>query len=466
MQSLLYAFIPIAIIFLVIYTVYALLRTLFSRPRAPISRFDLILVFGIVLTPFAALVIRGMEVNRISGVSDTMLRGAIFVLAGILLASGLLITLLEALRPPRLRGSRGILMLGGALLMGVSTAFVPYIAEYIGVDAMFAASPVAFNTPVNFTPANAAANSGGDSPATATPPAGTLDATQIALATQEYFRPIFEELFNDIYAIIGRETGLDLDAILTALDKGQSIAQLVQANDGDMEVMIADITARLRETIVSLAQQGIIPRGQAALFLSQLEFAVRLSVENDVRTLLDRFGGGQQVEADSAGVDAENSADTAQGTANGTNESLFAFLTVTATPTGSNGDIAALASPSLTPLPILPSTPINTPSPSRTPRPTATPTNTRAVFVRPTATETPTLPSPCVAVMNYNVNMRREPDLEAELVVTIPYETAVTLFGRDEDSEWWFAEYEGEGGWIKGEFITTTASCEKLPVRR
>jgi hypothetical protein len=397
-----------------------------------------------------------------------MLRGAIFVLAGILLASGLLITLLEALRPPRLRGSRGILMLGGALLMGVSTAFVPYIAEYIGVDAMFAASPVAFNTPVNFTPANAAANSGGDSPATATPPAGTLDATQIALATQEYFRPIFEELFNDIYAIIGRETGLDLDAILTALDKGQSIAQLVQANDGDMEVMIADITARLRETIVSLAQQGIIPRGQAALFLSQLEFAVRLSVENDVRTLLDRFGGGQQVEAGGAGAGSSTDT-TAQATASGTSDSLFAFLTVTATPTA-RGDIAAVASTSLTPLPTLPSTPINTPSvtpsPSRTPRPTATPTNTRAVFVRPTATETPTLPSPCVAVMNYNVNMRREPDLEAELVVTIPYETAVTLFGRDEDSEWWFAEYEGEGGWIKGEFITTTSSCEKLPVRR
>lgn len=458
MGSLLFSLVPIAIVFLGFYALYALVRTLFSRPRPPVSRFDLVLVFIIVLAPFATLVKMGMD-----GQSDALLRGAAFVLAGMLLVSGLIITLLEALRPPRLRGSRGILMLGGALLLGVSTAFVPYMAEYIALDATFESGTVTFNTPVNVT-----VNDEGDAPATATPPAGTLDATQIVLATQEYFRPIFEALFNDIYAIIGRETGLGLDAILTALDQGESIAQLVKANDGNMEDMIEDITARLRETIVSLAQQGIIPRGQAALFLSQLEFAVRLAVENDVRTLLNSLGGQQRVEANGAAA-GNVTALANQGTASGTSESLFAFLTVTATPSGAEVETAA-GSSTLTPLPtLMPTltlTPSPTPSPSRTPRPTATPTNTRALFVRPTVTATPTLPSPCVALMNYNVNMRREPDLESELIVTIPFETAITVFGRDEDSEWWFAEYEGEGGWIKDEFITTTASCEKLPVRR
>lgn len=458
MQSLLFSLVPIAIIFLGFYALYALVRTLFSRPRPPVSRFDVLLVFIIVLAPFAALVKMGID-----GQSDALLNGASFVLAGMLFVSGLIITLLEALRPPRLRGSRGILMIGGALLLGVSSVLVPYMAEYIALDATLVSSPITFNTPVNVV-----VNSEESTPAAATMPAGTLDATQIALATQEYFRPIFDELFNDIYAIIGRETGLGLDAILTALDQGESIAQLVEANDGDMEGMIADITARLRETITSLAQQGVIPRLQAAFFLSQLEVAVRFSVENDVRTLLNSVTGEQRVETNGADTGDVTSIAN-QATPSGTSGSLFAFLTVTATPSGAEVETAG-GSSTLTPLPTLMATltltPSPTPSPSRTPRPTATPTNTRALFVRPTATATPTLPSPCVALMNYNVNMRREPDSESELIVTIPYETAITAFGRDEDSEWWFAEYEGQAGWIKGEFITTTASCEKLPVRR
>jgi hypothetical protein len=39
-------------------------------------------------------------------------------------------------------------------------------------------------------------------------------------------------------------------------------------------------------------------------------------------------------------------------------------------------------------------------------------------------------------------------------------------FGRDEATEWWFVEYQGAGGWVKGEFVTPSAACADLPVRR
>jgi uncharacterized protein YraI len=67
--------------------------------------------------------------------------------------------------------------------------------------------------------------------------------------------------------------------------------------------------------------------------------------------------------------------------------------------------------------------------------------------------------------MNFNVNMREAPDLEAELVATIPYESAIPLYGRNDNSTWWFAQYDGEAGWISGEYILLTSACAQLPVR-
>ncbi len=109
------------------------------------------------------------------------------------------------------------------------------------------------------------------------------------------------------------------------------------------------------------------------------------------------------------------------------------------------------------------------PTPSLTPtriRPTATPTPTRFRFATRTPEPTATLPNPCLALTNYNVNLRTEPNLESEVLAQIPYNTTVTLFGRDADSLWWFSEYDDQAGWLKGEFLNISASCENLPVRR
>ncbi|MEZ4669882.1 MAG: SH3 domain-containing protein [Anaerolineae bacterium] len=131
-------------------------------------------------------------------------------------------------------------------------------------------------------------------------------------------------------------------------------------------------------------------------------------------------------------------------------------LQVTATVTGPT------ATPSTSPSPTFTTTPTLT----RTPRPTGTATATRFVFMTRTPEPTATLPSPCLALTLYNVNLRAEPSLDAELKATIAFDNTIALFERSEDSEWWYGSYEEQGGWVKGEFLDLSTSCDKLPVRK
>jgi hypothetical protein len=127
-----------------------------------------------------------------------------------------------------------------------------------------------------------------------------------------------------------------------------------------------------------------------------------------------------------------------------------------------SGDSATLA-PTATQTP----TPTLTASitPTRRPRPTITPAATRFQFVTRTPLPTATLPNPCLALANYNVNLRVLAETDAEVLATIPYNSTITLYGRNADSSWWYGEYEGKAGWVKGEFISLSSSCADLPER-
>jgi hypothetical protein len=115
------------------------------------------------------------------------------------------------------------------------------------------------------------------------------------------------------------------------------------------------------------------------------------------------------------------------------------------------------------------STPTITPSPTptltRTPRPTGTATATPYVFVTRTPTPTATLPEPCLAFTRFNVNLRSEPSMEAEVRLVINFDTTVPLFGQSEDGLWWLSTVDGQTGWLSGEFLNLTTTCEALPVR-
>jgi hypothetical protein len=107
-----------------------------------------------------------------------------------------------------------------------------------------------------------------------------------------------------------------------------------------------------------------------------------------------------------------------------------------------------------------------TPTYTRTPRPTHTATATRRPAVpsrTPRPTDTPV--NPCIGQVTNNLNLRAEPSTEAQLLTTIPFNTSLAVFGRNEDSTWWFVVYEGQQGWVLGEFLLVTAPCYDLPVR-
>lgn len=144
-----------------------------------------------------------------------------------------------------------------------------------------------------------------------------------------------------------------------------------------------------------------------------------------------------------------------------------AFTAAQPTPTsrvvaaGSNAENTAEATATRTPTPTF--TPTITPT--RRPRPTITPVATRFQFVTRTPLPTATLPNPCMALANYNVNLRAKPEADADVLATIPYNNTITLFGRNVDSSWWYGEYDGQVGWVKGEFISPSTSCGNLPER-
>lgn len=118
--------------------------------------------------------------------------------------------------------------------------------------------------------------------------------------------------------------------------------------------------------------------------------------------------------------------------------------------------------PSRTPFPTF------TPSPTRTPRPMTATVNATATPIQfPTRTPVPTatLPTPCVANTQFNVNLRAEPSTEADLVRTIPFGTSVLVYARNEASTWWFTEIDGQRGWLLGEFLVLSPACTSLPAR-
>ena len=101
---------------------------------------------------------------------------------------------------------------------------------------------------------------------------------------------------------------------------------------------------------------------------------------------------------------------------------------------------------------------------TRTPRPTGT--ATQPPYASRTPTPTATLPAPCTAIVNYNLNLRTAPDLAAPILLSIPYDTAITVFWRNADSTWWFATYAGEEGWVDGQYMRLDAACASLPERK
>jgi hypothetical protein len=397
------------------------------RREHSIMRIELVWVFFTVLLPVVGLLYDNLNRPRFDALEWSIL---LLVIPLTIIGAGL--TLVESLRPKGLRGSRGILSMGmGALL--ISAAF-SYNVLVLFVEN--ATAPVRLPTPVN------AINPGAD-------PCVNL----LGLVTDELF---------DSLQDVGGLSDVELAAAIETSDGSQSLAQIITDNGGDIITYRAQLDIILENAIRQAILDECIPALAGNFVITQLDNLTPVIFDTSLNDLLTgnfQLPGVLGSVAPDFDVPDVNEADLQR-----TRVALAQAIPTLA---------AGTEPPTITPTP----TPTQTPTPTitRTPRPTASATATRQRYLSPTPTLTPTLPNPCIAVANFNVNMRTFPDLEeSEVVATVPFETVFSVFGPDREPNaadtanediWWFGNYEGDAGWISGAFISLTNPCFSLPVR-
>lgn len=332
------------------------------------------------------------------------------------------IMIAELLRPQRLRQSRGLMTLGSALMLLFATLSLNIVSLLIEQSST---NLVRLPTPINVTPDFL------------DPCSGEAIASR---ATGRFF------------GLISEETGLNRDQLVErfAADGTVSVAALVEANGRDPAQLIQRLNAYVDELLLDLVVARCIPPIARPLALTQITPIVRDAVYNDFNTLIQGFAsfGGQQQQA-AAGAPTPNPQQL-----EATRQALIAQI-----PTE---DTRPTATPTLSPTPTLTPTPTIT----RTPLPTFTPTPTRVRFATATPTATPTLPNPCRATADFNVNLRNLPSLtDSRVLLTIPFNSEFDVFGPNADGTWWLAQFNDQQGWVSDEFVTVTRACYQLEPR-
>jgi|GEM_PF-591527 len=417
----------------------ALLKTILRRHKT--GYFDLALLLLAILPPFAALL-----TTYNAEIPDTSIAPIALLLAGGIAVVYLLITILEFFRQQRLRGSRGLLGLSGAIFLAISTFTLPFIWAYTALNA----EPQSVAGAATSTPSD-----GEDPIVVAGTPTGTPDAEQR-----------FANLFRSILTYAADTTGLGVIAIIDQLESGTSFARIVIDNGGDLELVIDQIAVIMRQILRDATDAGQVNPVQAALALSQMETFIRFMVNSDITGLGDRMGGGtpdpEGTRPSLRALFETPTAGAATATATGTTAADDATVIPTVPATNAPNRV-----PTTTPTasPTAPSTP--SPRPAQN---TPTPSATRFTFSTRTPLPTLTPVTPCLASVEYNLRLRSAPTLEGETLAVIPFGTTVELFARGglssttaPDAFWWQAEYDGLQGWLDGQYMIVSRACAALP---
>jgi hypothetical protein len=253
-------------------------------------------------------------------------------------------------------------------------------------------------------------------------PAESVAATDSATVQADLDALALTQLLDSAAA----ETGIASEDLLLQLTDSTSMSDIIEHEGADPAVVLENAILATRSEIETLIRSGAVPRLDATLYLANLASNLR----NQMNATLDPI----QIESVA--------------------QVVLATETPTATPTVTD-------TPSATPTATL----TLTVTPSRTPQPSATASATRQLFASSTPTFTPTLPNACPATAQYNLNMRTEPDLDADLVQTLPFDTVLSLYGKNEDASWWFVIVDDQPGWVSAEFVIASPACDSLPVR-
>lgn len=68
----------------------------------------------------------------------------------------------------------------------------------------------------------------------------------------------------------------------------------------------------------------------------------------------------------------------------------------------------------------------------------------------------------CTGEVTNNLNMRGGPSMDASILLTIPYESVVPIYGQSTGGFWLAVEYDATEGWVSSQYINRV--CDDLPV--
>jgi hypothetical protein len=403
--------IAVAAILAAVYLLLSLIEALRRSER--ISFLDVLLVFLFTLLPVAALLAQD------PAAPDVVVEQAARILALALIAASIVVIVLELLRPARLRRSRGVFGLWAGLLLLVSSFSVPFLSAWFALSGELSA----------------------DAPAGEATAESTLEVEGVVSVE----RVQAEQLFKAIREVLAEEINVSEVEVFTQLDAGVPLAEIVARHGGDVARVQTRLSEILRDAVRASAERGEISLLQGALLVSQMDLFVRFAIHSDLNSFRG-FGGP---------------------TPTGTQPSLMILLTEA--PLGPQVPLStttpAVTPPASTRTPTVAARPSRTAQPTRTPEPTRTPRPTRTPFVTRTPEPTATASVSCLAVVNYNLRLRAEPNEDAATLLTIPYTSSIILTGRTADGLWAQTSFEGETGWVMAAYLTLGPNCADLDSR-
>lgn len=318
------------------------------------------------------------------------------------------------------------------------------------------------------------------STATQTPSAAAaaaLNTDNFVNVSQSNARPITQDsttpATTEVAAVLTAQTGLSVADLTTQISSGSTITQLVAAHNGDIEAVKAVIVTSLN----TLLSAGGMPAQMLSNFGSDAaEIAAKL-VEGQLPAQAQQMLAAQLISGNSARPQGMPPQDGSGGFTppSGSDASAFPTSGSGNAPTNAQaggGEVVAPVSPTPSQnnvqVAVVPTEVVI--RPTLIAFPTAAPTldaTETPVTVDEAAESTP-VPSAveasatCTIVVVYNLNLRDKPSPEGStILLSIPYGTTVTSSGHTSDN-WYQVTYEGQSGWVSGEYVSPQAACSQL----
>lgn len=93
--------------------------------------------------------------------------------------------------------------------------------------------------------------------------------------------PLFD-LMGDLATVIAEQTGLTLMDIRDAMQEGATLADVIEANGGDVEVVVSTVVTSVSDAVDAAVEEGQLDAERAEAFLTDLEENIRARLEGEM----------------------------------------------------------------------------------------------------------------------------------------------------------------------------------------